>query len=108
MNLQFWTDLSLVYLTIMQFVVTIATAVLLYFVVRGIIIARRKITQGVQLARYYMGIVRVQTGKYADKAAEPLVLGHAEAARDAAIVRSLIPGRQAAASQSEQTKEKSA
>jgi len=105
MDLAFWRDLSLFYLLLMQIVVTIATIVLLYFVVRGVMIARRKATQGVKLVRYYVGIGRTQSAKFADKAAAPLVRGHGEAARGAAIVESLLPGRRPTSSQSESTKE---
>jgi hypothetical protein len=98
MDLAFWRDLSLFYLLLMQIVVTIATVVLLYFVVRGVMIARRKATQGIKLARYYVGIGRTQTARFADKAAAPLVRGHGEVARGAAIVESLLPGRQATSS----------
>lgn len=93
MNLEFWRDLSLWYLLLMQIVTTILMVVVLYFVVRGVMIARRKATEGVKLAQYYVGIVRTQSGKIADKAAEPLVRAHAEAARDATIVQTLLPGK---------------
>jgi hypothetical protein len=105
MDLAFWRDVSLFYLLLMQIVVTIATIVLLYFVVRGVMIARRKATQGIKLARYYVGIGRTQTARFADKAADPLVRGHGEAARGVAIVEGLLPGRRPTSSQSEQTKE---
>ncbi len=105
MDLAFWRDISLFYLLLMQIVVTIFTIVLLYFVVRGVMIARRKATQGIKLARYYVGIGRTQTAKFADKAAEPLVRGHGEAARGATIVATLLPGRQPTSSQSEPNKE---
>lgn len=105
MDLAFWRDLSLFYLLTMQLIVTLVTAVALYFVVRGVMIARRKATNGVKLARYYVGIGRDQTARFADKAADPLVRGHGEAARGAAIARTLLPGRQTTSSQPDQTKE---
>jgi len=105
MDLAFWRDISLFYLFSMQLVVTIMTAVVLYFVVRGVMIARRKATQGIKLARYYVGIGRTQTARFADKAAEPLVRGHGEAARGAAIVETLLPGHRQTTSQTEPTKE---
>lgn len=105
MDLAFWRDISLFYLLLMQIVVTIVTIVLLYFTVRGVMVACRKATQGVKLARYYVGVGRTQTVRLADKAAEPLVRGHGEAARGAAIVAALRPGRQTTSSQTEPTKE---
>ncbi|MFO7632787.1 MAG: hypothetical protein R6W76_09620 [Caldilinea sp.] len=105
MDLAFWRDLSLFYLLTMQLIVTLVTAVALYFVVRGVMIARRKATNGVKLARYYVGIGRDQTARFADKAADPLVRGHGEAARGAAVARTLLPGRQTTSSQPDQTKE---
>ncbi|MBE2239231.1 MAG: hypothetical protein IAE81_15690 [Caldilineaceae bacterium] len=98
MDLAFWRDISLFYLLSMQLVVTLLTAVALYFVVRGAMIARRKATSGVKLARYYVGIGRTQTAKFADKATTPLVRSHGAAARGDAIFRSLLPGRQAPSS----------
>ena len=82
----------------MQLVPTILTIVALYFVVRGVMIARRKATTGIKLAQYYVGIARTQTTRFADKAADPLMRGHAEAARSEAIARSLLPHRQPPAS----------
>ncbi|HAJ36256.1 MAG TPA: hypothetical protein DCL15_11235, partial [Chloroflexi bacterium] len=67
MDLAFWRDISLFYLLLMQIIVTIATIVLLYFIVRGVMSARRKATQGVKLARHYVGIGRTQTARFADK-----------------------------------------
>ncbi|MFZ1768342.1 MAG: hypothetical protein WAU00_04040 [Caldilinea sp.] len=98
MDLAFWRDISLFYLLSMQIVVTLLTAVVLYFVVRGVMIARRKATSGVKLARYYVGIGRMQTTKFADKAATPLVRSHGMAARGDAIFRTLAPWRQAPSS----------
>ncbi len=105
MDLAFWRDLSLFYLLTMQLVVTLLTVVVLYFVVRGVMIARRKATNGVKLARYYVGIGREQTARFADKAAEPLVRVHGEAAREAAVVRSLLPKHGNNSNSTEQTKE---
>jgi hypothetical protein len=105
MDLAFWRDLSLFYLLLMQLVVTIATAVALYFVVRGVMIARSKATQGVKLARYYVGIGRNQSVKIADKAAAPLVRSHGEATRGATVLRALLPGYKPTSSPIDQTKE---
>lgn len=93
MDLRFWADVSLIYLISMQLVPTILTIVALYYVVRGVMIARRKATTGIKLAQYYVGIARTQTNRFADKAADPLVRSHAEAARSEAIARSLLPNR---------------
>ncbi len=93
MDLRFWADLSTIYLIGMQLVPTILMIVALYFVVRGVMIARRKATTGIKLAQYYVGIVRTQTNRFADKAADPLVRSHAEAARSEAIARNLLPNR---------------
>lgn len=105
MDLAFWRDVSLFYLLLMQIVVTIVIAVVLYFVVRGVMIARRKATQGVELARHYIGIGRAQTVRFADKAAAPLVRSHGEAARYAATIEALLPRRQPASSPTKPTKE---
>lgn len=94
MDLRFWADLSAIYLIGMQLVPTILMIVALYFVVRGVMIARRKATTGIKLAQYYVGIARTQTNRFADKAADPLVRSHAEAARSEAIARNLLPNRQ--------------
>ena len=97
MDLRFWADLSVIYLIGMQLVPTILMIVVLYFIVRGVMIARRKATTGVKLAQYYVGIARTQTNRFADKAADPLVRSHAEAARGEAIARSLLPNRPSSA-----------
>ncbi len=98
MDLAFWRDLSVIYLIGMQILPTILMAVALYFAVRGIMIARRKATSGIKLAQYYVGIARTQTTRFADKAADPLMRGHAEVARGETIARSLLPHRQPPAS----------
>lgn len=105
MDLAFWRDLSLFYLLTMQLVVTLLTAVVLYFVVRGVMIARRKATNGVKLARYYVGIGRDQSVKFADRAATPLMRAHSEVARNAAILRTLMPGGASNSEQTDQIKE---
>lgn len=89
----------------MQLIVTLLTAVVLYFVVRGAMIARRKATSGVKLVRHYVGIGRDQTARFADKAAEPLIRGHGEAARGATVVRTLLPGNENNPNPTGQTKE---
>ena len=93
MDLRFWADVSAIFLIFMQLVPTLLTIVVLYFVVRVVMVVRRKATSSIELVQYYVGIVRAQTDRFADKVADPLIRSHAEAMRGEAIARSLLPNR---------------
>jgi len=93
MELRFWADVSAIFLITMQLVPTLLTIIVLYFVVRVVMSIRHKVTTGIKLAQYYVGVARTQTNRFADQAADPLIRSHAEATRSATIARSLLPNR---------------
>ncbi len=99
MNLRFWADVSTIWLCLLAFIIGLVPAVLLYFCVRGMQIVNRKVPTYLKLGQYYSGIVRDQTHKISAKVAEPVTLGHAQAARYEAIVRNLMPDFKSAADQ---------
>ncbi|BAL99209.1 MULTISPECIES: hypothetical protein [Caldilinea] len=103
MDLSFWRDLSLFYLLTMQLIVTLLMAAALYFLLRAVVAMRRKATDGVHLARKYVGIAHDQGIRLADKGATPLIRMHARFAYGVAILRALRPGQPSVS----QTKESS-
>ena len=91
MDLAAWRDLSLVWLSLLAFIIGIVPLVLLYFVVRGMLFVNRRVPRYLKLGQYYSGIVRDQTRKYSLLVAEPVTKAHGQAARVDAILRHLTP-----------------
>jgi len=91
MNLEFWTNLSIVWLALLAFIMGIVPLVLFYFLVRGMMIVNRTVPRYLKLGQYYSGIARDQTRKGAEKAVEPVVRVYGQTARADAIARGLLP-----------------
>lgn len=91
MDLAAWTDLSIIWLSFLAFIIGIVPAVLLYFVVRGMLVVNRTVPRYLKLGQYYSGIVRDQTRKYSLLLAEPVTKVHGQAARVQTIVQHLTP-----------------
>ena len=91
MDLAAWRDLSLIWLSFLAFIIGIVPAVLLYFVVRGMLVVNRTVPRYLKLGQYYSGIARDQTRKYSLLLAEPVTKAHGQAARVKAIVQNLTP-----------------
>lgn len=92
-TLRFWADISTVYLLTIVFIFGLIPAVIAYFAIRGMMVVNRKAQPFMRLIAYYTGIARGQVNKYTSKAAEPMTIGHAEAARVGGVLRGLRPGR---------------
>ena len=91
MNLDFWTNLSIVWLSLWVFLMGLVPLVILYFLVRGMMIVNRTLPRYLKLGQYYTGIVRDQTQKVGQKVVEPIVRAYGETARADAVVRGLLP-----------------
>jgi hypothetical protein len=86
-----WTNLSIVWLSFLAFIIGIVPLVLLYFAVRGMMKVNRSLPRYLKLGQYYSGIARDQTRKYSTKLAEPVTRAHGEASRVQTIVNALRP-----------------
>lgn len=91
MDLAAWRDLSIIWLSFLAFIIGIAPAVLLYFMVRGMLVVNRTIPRYLKLGQYYSGIMRDQTRKYSGLLAEPVTKAHGGVARVQTIVQRLSP-----------------
>ena len=96
-NLTFWTNLSIIWLAFLGFILTLVPLVIFYFAMRGMFIVNRTLPRYLKLGQYYSGIVRDQTTRVSLKVAEPMVRAHGEAARTQAFLQSLQPQRNRAA-----------
>ena len=91
MGLEFWTAVSVIWLSFLAFILGIVPLVLLYFAVRGMMTVNRRLPRYFKLGQYYSGMVRDQTYKYSAKFAEPVVRTYGEANRVQTVARSLQP-----------------
>ena len=91
MDLSAWADLSLIWLSFLSFILGIVPLVLLYFAVRGMLVVNRRVPRYLKLGQYYSGLVRDQTRKYSQLAAEPVMKAHGQAARVETVIRRLAP-----------------
>jgi hypothetical protein len=91
MTLTDWTNLSIVWLSFLAFILGIVPLVLLYFAVRGMMTVNRSLPRYLKLGQYYSGIARDQTHKYSNLLAEPVTRSHGQASRVQAIFNNLLP-----------------
>jgi len=91
MSLEFWTNISIVWLVFLGFVLGIVPLVSFYFLVRGMMIVNRTVPRYLKLGQHYSSIARDQTKKGAEKAVEPVVRVYGQAARADAVARGLLP-----------------
>lgn len=91
MDLSFWTAVSIIWLSLLAFIMGIVPMVLLYFAVRGMTIVNRRLPRYFKLGQYYSGLMRDQTYKYSAKLADPMVRTYGEANRVQTVVRALQP-----------------
>jgi hypothetical protein len=91
MDLAAWRDLSLIWLSLLAFIIGLVPLVILYFAVRGMMAVNRTLPRYLKLGQYYSGIARDQTRKYSTQLAEPLTKAHGEAARVQTILYNLWP-----------------
>jgi hypothetical protein len=90
-GLAFWTDVSVIWLSFLAFILGIVPLVLLYFAVRGMMIVNRRLPRYFKLGQYYSGMVRDLTYKYSAKVSGPLVSVYGEANRVQTVARNLAP-----------------
>ncbi len=90
-NLTFWTNLSIIWLAFLGFILTLVPLVIFYFAMRGMLIVNRTVPRYLKLGQYYSGIVRDQTTRVSLKVAEPMVRAHGEAARTQAFLQVCSP-----------------
>jgi hypothetical protein len=90
-NLTIWTNLSIIWLSFLAFIIGIVPLVILFFAVRGMMSVNRTVPRYLKLGQYYSGIVRDQTRKYSSTAAEPVTRAHGQASRVQAILYHLWP-----------------
>jgi hypothetical protein len=90
-GLAFWTDVSIIWLSFLSFILGIVPLVLLYFAIRGMMIVNRRLPRYFKLGQYYSGMVRDLTYRYSAKVTGPLVSAYGEANRVQTVARNLAP-----------------
>jgi hypothetical protein len=90
-KLDFWANISTIWLVSGMFLMGIVPLVALYFAVRGMAIVNRTLPRYLKLTKYYTGIVRDQTHNVSQKVAEPLVRSYGESVRAETTARNLLP-----------------
>ena len=91
LNLTIWTNLSIIWLCFLAFILGLVPLAILFFAVRGMMVVNRTVPRYLKLGQYYSGIVRDQTRKYSAVAAEPVTRAHGQASRVQAILYNLWP-----------------
>jgi hypothetical protein len=90
-QLTLWTNISVIWLAFLSFILGVVPLVILYFAVRGMMIVNRTVPRYLKLGQYYSGLVRDQTHKYSQMSMEPVIRVFGEANRVEQIARSLQP-----------------
>jgi hypothetical protein len=91
LNLTIWTNLSIIWLCFLAFILGLVPLAILFFAVRGMMVVNRTVPRYLKLGQYYSGIVRDQTRKYSAVAAEPVTRAHGQASRVQTILYNLWP-----------------
>ena len=90
MGLEFWTNLAVIWLSLLCFVTLIVPAVGLYFAVRGMGYVNDATPRLLRKAQGYTQLAKTQTTQMSEKVAQPVVQVQAKASRMGATIRSLI------------------
>lgn len=90
-KLDFWANMAFIYLGLQVALFTLLPIVGMYFGLRGTFWVTRNAPKGMKLTQYYTMIMRMQTQKYAQKLAVPVIRSYGEEARAEGVVRSLAP-----------------
>jgi hypothetical protein len=88
-SLQFWANVSTVWLALLCFVGMLIPLVAAFFAVRGMHVALLKSREGLGVAQRYSGMIRDQTDSVSRKIAKPVIRAESEVTKARTILRNL-------------------
>ncbi len=89
MSLQFWANISTVWLALLCFIGTLIPLAAAYFAIRGMNAALEKTRSGLGTAQGYSRIMRDRVDSVSRKVAEPVIKAEGKAAKAEEVLRSL-------------------
>ena len=90
MDLAFWRDISIVFLAIQTFILSIIPLVLLYFAVRGLNFVHMRLPRYLFRAQDISKLVRTRTESMSERIADPLVRAEGERTRATTTLKTLV------------------
>ncbi len=100
MDLQFWTNVSIVFLAIETFFILLIPLVAFYFAVRGLNFLHVRLPRVMGQAQNISKQVRLKTEEASQRVADPVVRAQRERTKAEATLRSLVPGGEPSGAQS--------
>jgi len=100
MDLQFWTDVSIVFLAIQTFILLLIPLVAFYFAVRGLNFLHIRLPRVLSQAQNISKQVRLKTEAASQRVADPVVRAQRERTKAEATLHSLVPGGSPSGAQS--------
>lgn len=94
MDLAFWRDVSIVFLSIQTFILLLIPLVIFYFAVRGLNFLHVRLPRFLFRAQDISTMVRTRTESLSERVADPLVRAERERTRAAATLASLASSDQ--------------
>lgn len=92
MDLAFWRDVSIVFLSIQTFILLIIPLVAFYFAVRGLNFLHIRLPRVMYKAQDISKQVKTQTEAASQRVVDPIISADRERAKTAAAMRSLVTG----------------
>ena len=89
MGLEFWANISTVWLGLLFFVGGLIPLVAAFYAIRGMHMALGKSRSVMQTAQTYSGLMRKKADAISEKVAEPLIEAEAKAAQIETTIRNL-------------------
>ena len=89
MGLEFWANISVVWLSLLCFIGGLIPLAATYFAIRGMNVALGKSRSVMGLAQEYSSIIRSKTESFSDKVARPVIKIERKAAQADEVIRSL-------------------
>lgn len=105
MELAFWRDLSIIWLSLLCFIGLIPPLVIFYFMVRGMHAVNQRALPLMKTAQTYSRLARDKTDDVANRVTEPVLRTQAQAAKWQRVWGSLLPTKQGRGSSSSYPKE---
>ncbi len=91
MNLEFWTDVSIVFLAIQTFILLLIPLVAFYFAVRGLNFLHIRLPRVMSQAQNVSKQVRLKTEAASERVADPIVRAQRARTKAETTLRSLVP-----------------
>jgi hypothetical protein len=88
-SLEFWANVSTVWLALLCFVGMLIPLAAAFFAVRGMHVALLKSREGIGVAQRYSGMIRDRTDSFSRKIAKPVIRAECEVTKAGTVLRNL-------------------